>query len=274
VGRRHVEWSDHYKEVAVRIALFATCLADALFPRAAQATVVLLERLGHEVIFPAGQTCCGQMHLNTGYQPEALQLVRHHVEVFEHALAPEADGGDGAGAVVAPSGSCVGSVRHQHADVARSLGDPALAERAEAVAARTYELSELLVDVLQITDVGARYPHRVTYHPTCHSLRLLRVADKPLRLLRAVAGLELAELEGAEQCCGFGGTFALKNADTSTAMLADKMRAVQATRAEVLTAGDSSCLMHIGGGLSRLRAGTRTVHLAEILAGEDWEAAL
>lgn len=258
----------------MRCALFATCLADALFPRAAQATVVLLERLGHEVVFPAGQTCCGQMHVNTGYQPEALTVIRHHVEVFERALAPREAGGEGADAVVAPSGSCVGSVRHQHEDVARRLGDDALADRAAAVAARTYELSELLVDVLGLEDVGARYPHRVTYHPTCHSVRMLRVGDKPLRLLRAVDGIDLVALEGADQCCGFGGTFALKNADTSTAMLADKMRAVQATRAEVLTAGDSSCLMHIGGGLSRLRVGTRTVHLAEILAGEGWEKAL
>ena len=262
----------------MRIALFATRLADVMFPRAAQATVVLLERLGHEVVFPAGQTCCGQMHVNTGYQPEALPLVRHHVEVFERALAPVERGGEGAQAVVAPSGSCVGSVRHQHAMVARALGDGALAVRAEAVAARTYELSELLVDVLGVTDVGAatgaRYPHRVTYHPTCHSLRMLRVGDKPLRLLCSVRGIELVELADGEVCCGFGGTFAVKNADTSTAMLADKMRAVQATRAEVLTAGDSSCLMHIGGGLSRLRVGTRTVHLAEVLAGEGWEAAL
>jgi L-lactate dehydrogenase complex protein LldE len=263
----------------MRIALFVTCLADAMFPRAAQATVVLLERLGHEVVFPQAQTCCGQMHVNTGYQAEALPVVRHHVEVFERALHPVADGGDGAQAVVAPSGSCVGSVRHQHAMVARRAAraghrDAGLADRAAAVAARTYELSELLVDVLGVTDVGARYPHRVTYHPTCHSLRMLRVDDKPLRLLRAVEGIDLVELPDAEQCCGFGGTFAVKNADTSTAMLADKLRAVQSTRAEVLTAGDSSCLMHIGGGLSRLRVGTRTVHLAEVLAGEGWEAAL
>jgi L-lactate dehydrogenase complex protein LldE len=262
------------KGVGMRIALFATCLADALFPRAAQASVVLLERLGHEVVFPQDQTCCGQMHVNTGYQREALRLVRHHVEVFERALAPLESGGGGAQAVVAPSGSCVGSVRHQHAAVARRYNDEALAGRAERVAAGTYELSELLVDVLRVTDVGARYPHRVTYHPTCHSLRMLGVGDKPLRLLREVAGIDLVELPGALECCGFGGTFALKNADTSTAMLADKMRNVQATRAEVLTAGDSSCLMHIGGGLSRLRVGTRTVHLAEILAGEGWEAAL
>jgi L-lactate dehydrogenase complex protein LldE len=150
--------------------------------------------------------------------------------------------------------------------VARRGGDEELARRAEAVAARTFELSELLVDVLGVEDVGAVYPHRVTYHPTCHSLRMLGVGDKPLRLLRQVRGLTLVELPAADQCCGFGGTFALKNAETSTAMLADKMRHVLGTGAEALTAGDASCLMHIGGGLSRLRSGTRTVHLAEILA--------
>lgn len=242
----------------MRIALFATCLADALFPDTAKATVTLLERLGHEVVFPSGQTCCGQMHVNTGYLDEALPLVRQHVEVFEpYEVA------------VAPSGSCVGSVRHQHAMVARRAGDTALAERAEVVAGRTYELSELLVDVLGVTDVGAHYPHRVTYHPTCHSLRLLRVGDKPLQLLREVRGLDLVELPQAEVCCGFGGTFSVKNADTSTAMLADKMANVLTTRAEVCTAGDSSCLMHIGGGLSRMKTGVRTVHLAEILASTE-----
>ncbi|MGW9195291.1 (Fe-S)-binding protein [Micromonospora chersina] len=245
----------------MRIALFVTCLADTLFPEAAKATVRLLERLGHEVVFPEEQTCCGQMHVNTGYADEAVRLVRRHVRVF----APY-------DVVVAPSGSCVGSVRHQHATVARRAGDERLASRAEEVAARTHELSELLVDVLGMTDVGAYFPHRVTYHPTCHSLRMIRVGDRPLRLLRAVRGLELAELPQAEQCCGFGGTFAVKNADTSTAMLADKMRAVLATRADVCTAGDASCLMHIGGGLSRLRAGVRTVHLAEILASTEADA--
>ncbi|TDC85439.1 (Fe-S)-binding protein [Micromonospora sp. KC606] len=242
----------------MRVALFVTCLADTLFPQAAMATVRLLERLGHEVVFPEGQTCCGQMHINTGYPHDALRLVRRHVRVF----APY-------DVVVAPSGSCVGSVRHQHATVARGAGDERLASRAEDVAARTYELSEFLVDVLGVTDVGAYYPHRVTYHPTCHSLRMLRVGDRPLRLLRAVRGLDLVELPQAEQCCGFGGTFAVKNADTSTAMLADKMRHVLATGADVCTAGDASCLMHIGGGLSRLRAGVRTVHLAEILASTE-----
>lgn len=247
----------------MRIALFVTCLGDVLFPDVGKATVTVLERLGHKVAFPAAQTCCGQMHTNTGYQGDAVGLVRHHVDVFEAALA------DGCEAIVAPSGSCAGSVRHQHAEVARRAGDEDLAVRAEAVAARTYELSELLVDVLGVTDVGASYPHRVTYHPTCHSLRLLRVGDRPLQLLRAVRGIDLVELPAADTCCGFGGTFSIKNADTSTAMLADKMSSVLATRAEVVTAGDSSCLMHIGGGLSRLKTGVKPVHLAQILAGES-----
>jgi L-lactate dehydrogenase complex protein LldE len=241
----------------VRITLFVTCLADTLFPDVGRATVRLLERLGHDVQFPSAQACCGQMHANTGYLRDALPMVRRYVEVFEDCEA-----------IVVPSGSCTGSIKHQHAMVARRYGDEALAQRAEAVAARTYELSQLLVDVLAVEDVGAYYPHRVTYHPTCHSLRLLGVGDRPLRLLRQVAGMDLVELPDADVCCGFGGTFAIKNADVSAAMLADKMRSVIATRAEVCTAGDSSCLMHIGGGLSRLRAGTRTVHLAEILASE------
>ncbi|MGY1704560.1 (Fe-S)-binding protein [Geodermatophilus sp. SYSU D00697] len=242
----------------MRVALFATCLVDTMVPQVAMATATLLERLGHEVVVPPGQTCCGQMHVNTGYRREAVPIVANHVR----ALA-------GAEAVVAPSGSCVASIHHQQAMVARRAGESALAEEAEALAARTFELSQFLVDVLGVTDVGAYYPHRVTYHPTCHSLRLLRVGDRPLQLLRAVRGLELVELPGADQCCGFGGTFAVKNADTSTAMLTDKMANVLSTHAEVCTAGDASCLMHIGGGLSRLRSGTRTVHLAEILASTE-----
>ncbi len=242
----------------MKIALFITCLADTVYPSVGRATVAVLERLGHEVVFPAGQTCCGQMHVNTGYQRQAVPLIRQHVEVFEPYDL-----------IVAPSGSCVGSVRHQHGQVARRAGDEGLATAAETVAARTYELSELLVDVLGVDDVGAVFPHRVTYHPTCHSLRLLRVGDKPLRLLRNVAGIDLVELPEADQCCGFGGTFALKNAETSAAMLADKMSNVLATGASVCTAGDASCLMHIGGGLSRLATSTRAVHLAEILASTD-----
>ena len=242
----------------MKIALFVTCLADTLFPDVGRAVVTVLERLGHEVVFPPSQTCCGQAHTNTGYGPMALPLVRNHVEAFEDCDV-----------VVGPSGSCVGSVRHQHAGIARAAGDEDLARRADAVASRTFELSELLVDQLGVTDVGEVFPHRVTYHPTCHSLRLLRVDDKPLQLLRAVEGIDLVQLPRADECCGFGGTFAVKNADTSSAMLADKMRHVRATGAEYVTAGDASCLMHIGGGLSRSRAGVRTLHLAEILASTD-----
>ncbi|MGY1829173.1 (Fe-S)-binding protein [Geodermatophilus sp. SYSU D01180] len=242
----------------MRVALFATCLVDTVVPQVALATARLLERLGHEVVVPPTQACCGQMHVNTGYRREAVPIVANHVRAFA-----------GADAVVAPSGSCVASIHHQQAAVARRAGEEGLAAEAEALAARTHELSQFLVDVLGVTDVGAYYPHRVTYHPTCHSLRLLRVGDRPLQLLRAVRGLELVELPGAESCCGFGGTFAVKNADTSTAMLTDKMANVLSTHAEVCTAGDASCLMHIGGGLSRLRSGTRTVHLAEILASTE-----
>jgi L-lactate dehydrogenase complex protein LldE len=242
----------------MRVALFATCLVDTVAPQVAEATARLLQRLGHEVVVPPGQACCGQMHVNTGYRREAAGVVANHVRAFR-----------GCEAVVAPSGSCVASVHHQQADVLRRAGEPALAAEAERLAARTYELSQFLVDVLGLEDVGAYYPHRVTYHPTCHSLRLLQVGDRPLRLLRNVRGLELVELPGAEQCCGFGGTFSVKNADTSTAMLTDKMANVLSTHAEVCTAGDASCLMHIGGGLSRLQSGTRTVHLAEILASTE-----
>ena len=247
----------------MRVALFVTCLADAMFPEVGKATVRVLERLGQVVEFPAEQTCCGQMHVNTGYQKQALPLVERFVEVFSSYDA-----------IVAPSGSCVGSVRHQHSMIAKRFGSPELVRQVDAVAAKTYELSEFLVDVLGVTDVGAYFPHRVTYHPTCHSLRMLRVGDKPITLLRAVDALELVELPAADQCCGFGGTFAIKNADTSTAMLADKMRNVLDTGAEICTAGDSSCLMHIGGGLSRIRAGSKTLHLAQILAATREDSVL
>jgi L-lactate dehydrogenase complex protein LldE len=242
----------------MRIALFITCFNDTMFPRTGQAVVALLERLGHAVEFPQAQTCCGQMHFNTGYRPEALPMVRRFAEVFGKYDA-----------VVTPSGSCAGMVRDYHRVVAAQYGDAALVEAVEEVVPKTYELSEFLIDVLGVTDVGAYFPHRVTYHPTCHSLRMLRVGDRPLRLLRAVKGIDLVELPGAESCCGFGGTFALKNADVSNAMLADKVRHVLDTGAEMLCAGDNSCLMHIGGGLSRLRTGVGTLHLAEILASTE-----
>ena len=160
-------------------------------------------------------------------------------------------------------------VRELYPMAAELAGDRRLAERVEVLAPRVFELSEFLVKRLGVTDVGAYYPHRVTYHPTCHSLRMLRVGEAPLELLRAVRGIDLVELAEAKECCGFGGTFAVKNADTSAAMLSDKIRHVLDTEAEVCTAGDNSCLMHIGGGLKRQRAGVETVHLAQILASTE-----
>jgi L-lactate dehydrogenase complex protein LldE len=215
----------------VRVSLFVTCFNDTLFPQTGRAVVRLLERLGCEVDFPLEQTCCGQMHMNSGYAREGVALARRFARVFE-----------GAEAVVTPSASCAGMLRHQ-----LDGGPP------------VYELSELIVDRLGVVDVGAYYPHR-------DSLRELRVGDRPLRLLAAVRGIELVELGEASECCGFGGTFAVKNAEVSSAMVADKVRAVLDTRAEVVCAADNSCLMQIGGALSRQRTGVRTVHLAEVLA--------
>jgi L-lactate dehydrogenase complex protein LldE len=224
----------------VRVSLFVTCFNDTLFPQTGRATVRLLERLGCEVDFPWEQTCCGQMHMNSGYAREGAALARRFGRVFA-----------GAEVVVTPSASCAGMLRHQLADVE---GPP------------VYELSEFLVDFLGVEDVGAYFPHRVTFHPTCHALRELGVGDRPYRLLRAVRGIELVELPEARECCGFGGTFAVKNAEVSAAMLADKVRGVLDTGAEVVCAADNSCLMHIGGGLSRQRTGVRAMHLAEVLA--------
>jgi L-lactate dehydrogenase complex protein LldE len=226
----------------VRVALFITCFNDTLFPATGRAVVELLERLGHEVDVPLEQTCCGQMHANSGYERDGLSLARRFERVFGNAEA-----------IVSPSASCVGMVR----------------EHCPAVADRTWELTEFLVDRLGVVDVGASFPHRVTLHPTCHSLRVLRVGDRPRRLLEAVRGIDLVDLEEAEECCGFGGTFAIKNADTSMAMLSDKLRHILDTRAEVCTAADTSCLMHIGGALRRQRTGVRTMHLAEILAATE-----
>lgn len=242
----------------MRVALLVTCVNDVMFPEVGKATVTLLERLGVTVDFPEGQTCCGQPMVNTGYLDEAVPLVRGFVDAFA-----------GFDAVVAPSGSCAGSVRHQHRLVARRGEDPRLVEAVAELSPRVYELSEFLVDVLGVEDVGARFPHRVTYHPTCHSLRMVGVGDRPVRLLRAVRGLELVDLPHAEECCGFGGTFAVKNVDTSVAMGSDKARHVRGTGAEVLVAGDSSCLMHVGGLLSRQRSGVRVMHLAEVLAAQE-----
>lgn len=221
----------------MRVALFVTCIGDTLFPEAGRATVSVLERLGHDVAFPSEQTCCGQMHLNSGYSAEADRLAARFRSVF-----------DGFDAIVSPSSSCAGTMREHYG------------------VENVYELSEFLVHRLGVEDVGARFPHRVTYHATCHSLRVTKVGDAPQRLLQGVDGLELVELSRPRECCGFGGTFSIKNADTSSAMLADKCADVEATGAEYCTALDGSCLLQIGGGLSRGRSGVRAIHLAEILA--------
>ncbi|UOZ11893.1 (Fe-S)-binding protein [Amycolatopsis sp. WQ 127309] len=241
----------------MNVAVMVTCVNDSLFPDTGKSVFRLLRRLGVDADFPAGQTCCAQPMVNTGYLDEAVPVVRTFVDAFA-----------GYDAIVTPSGSCAGSIRHQHSIVARRVGD----ERLASAAPKVYELSEFLVDVLGVTDVRAYFPHRVTYHPTCHSLRLLGVGDRPLRLLREVRGLDLVELPAAEECCGFGGTFAVKNAETSTAMGADKARHVRGTGAEVLVAGDNSCLLHIGGLLSRERGGVRVMHLADVLASTEEDA--
>jgi len=249
----------------MRIALFIACYNDALFPEVGQAVVTLLRRLGHEVEFPAEQTCCGQLHFNSGYQDACIPLVSRFADVFA-----------GYDAVVTPSGSCASMVRRYHPVVAGldavARTDPTLPDRVAAVGPHVYELSELLVDVLGVVDVGARFPHTVAFHPTCHSTRLLGVGDRPTRLLAAVEGVTVVDLPRSAACCGFGGTFAVKNADTSVAMGLDKVDDVLASGAEVLTAGDTSCLMHIGGLLSRRRSPVRVMHLAEILASTGADA--
>lgn len=239
----------------MKVGLMVTCINDTMFPDVGKAVVTLLERLGVDVDFPQAQTCCGQPMVNTGYINEAIPAVRAFTDAFE-----------GYDAIVTPSGSCAGSVRHQHSIVAERASDPGLTRAVDTLAPKTYELSEFLVDVLGVTDVGAYFPHAVTYHPTCHSLRMLGVGDRPTQLLKAVRGLRFRELDAANECCGFGGTFALKNADTSVAMGSDKARHVRDSGAEVLVAGDMSCLMHIGGLLTRQRSGVRVMHLAEVLA--------
>lgn len=249
------------RERPLRIALFATCIVDAMYPRVAHATVAVLERLGHTVLFPEGQACCGQMHVNSGHFSEGRKVIENHVRAFE---AEEYD------VAVAPSGSCTASVRHQQPMIAERFGDADLAERAVCIGNKTLELSQLLVDVLGITDaeeqLGSWFPHSLTYHPSCHGARLLRLGDRQERLLKSVGGIDYRPLGESDQCCGFGGTFSVKNSDVSAAMLADKTARIAETGALGCSGGDASCLMHIGGGLARQGTGLHTYHLAEILA--------
>ncbi len=242
----------------MNVALFITCFNDTLFPNTGKAVVEIIERLGQRVVFPEDQTCCGQMHFNTGYQQTAMPLIRRFVEVFSSYEV-----------IVSPSASCVGMVREMYRYAAEVQQDMRLADEVSQLAPRVYEFSEFLVNKMQITDVGAYYPHRVTYHPTCHSLRGIRVGDAPERLLKSVRGIDYIPLVGSAECCGFGGTFAVKNADTSMAMLSDKLRHILDTKAEVCVAADNSCLMHIGGALHRQRTGVKVAHLAEILVAQE-----
>jgi len=223
----------------MRIAFFATCIADTVATPAAVATVRVLERLGHVVEFPTDQTCCGQLHFNSGYSDIGLDLGHRLEQIFE-----------GYETIVSTSSSCAAHLR-------------ALVPGFQS---RLYELSELLIEKLQVEDVGAHFSHRVAYHPTCHSLRVARVGDGPMRLLHSVRGLELVPLPRADECCGFGGTFALKNPDTSTAIVDDKCDCIEKSGAEYCTALDASCLLNIGGRLLRRGSAVRTIHLAEILA--------
>jgi L-lactate dehydrogenase complex protein LldE len=241
----------------LRVSLFITCYNDTLFPETGKAVVRVLERLGHQVEFPSAQSCCGQMHWNTGYLQDAVPLIRHFVDVFRNAET-----------ICIPSSSCVAMIRDHYPKAAEASGDAQFIADVDSLLPRVFEFSEFLVKKLGVEDVGASYPHRVTYHASCHSLRSLHLGDIPLRLLRRVQGLDLVDLEGIDQCCGFGGTFSIKNADVSSAMLADKVRTVLNTGAEVCTAVDNSCLMHLYGSLHRQRTLVRPAHLAEILASQ------
>jgi L-lactate dehydrogenase complex protein LldE len=242
----------------LRVSLFITCYNDTLFPSTGKSVVRVLERLGHTVDFPRGQTCCGQMHWNTGYQAEALPLLQRFVDQFRASEV-----------VVVPSSSCVAMMRDHYPKMAAEIDDARLTADVEALLLKVFEFSEFLTRRLGLEDVGAYYPHRVTYHASCHGLRNLSLGDGPLRLLKAVRGIDLVALDRVEQCCGFGGTFAVKNAAVSSAMLDEKISAVLDTEADTCTACDNSCLMHIQGALHRQHTGVRTLHLAEILAGEE-----
>jgi L-lactate dehydrogenase complex protein LldE len=235
-------------------SLFVTCLVDQFFPEVGEGVVKVLRHLGLEVDFPPAQTCCGQPAFNGGYQAEALVAARRFLEVFQDSKY-----------IVAPSGSCTAMVRVFYPELLRN--DPKRCALAQSIAARTYEFSELLVNVLGVTALGARLPPtRVTYHDACHGLRELGIRQEPRALLNAIGGVELVESPRHEVCCGFGGTFSVKYPEISTAMLRDKLDDIRQTGADLVVAADSSCLMHIGGGLSRLGMRTRPIHLAQLLA--------
>jgi L-lactate dehydrogenase complex protein LldE len=242
----------------MRASLFITCYNDTLYPETGRAVVTLLERLGVEVEFRPAQTCCGQMHANTGFRSEAYSQAKRFVRMYQDAET-----------VVIPSSSCVAMIRDQYPGLFEELGNEELRREFASFLPRVYELSEFLVDKLGVEDVGAYFPHRVTYHASCHGLRALHLGERPFKLLANVRGLELVPLENLDRCCGFGGTFSVKNAEVSSAMLSAKLMDVLTTRAEYCTALDNSCLMHIGGALHRQFAAMRTLHMAQILASTE-----
>ena len=235
------------------VSLFVTCLVDQLFPKVGLAMADVLERLGYRIDFREAQTCCGQPALNSGFTSEAREVARHFLKVFEDAEY-----------VVVPSGSCSSMIRHHFADLFQK--DPAAQAASRALASRVFEFSEFLVEAAKQEDVGARFDGVVTYHDSCHALRELKIKDQPRRLLGHVRGLELREMQPAEECCGFGGTFSVKFGELSGDMLDGKIEAILGTGADTVVSIDPSCLMQISGGLRRRGLGIRTMHLAEVLA--------
>lgn len=238
----------------MRVALFVTCLADQLWPSVGTSAVQVLRRAGCEVTFDDRQTCCGQPAFNTGYRGPARDLAKRFIEVYEANPAE---------AIVAPSGSCAAMIGH-YEDLFTE--DPEWRARARAVAERTHEFSAFLVHVLGVEDVGAYFPGRVAWHDACHALRDLGIKSEPRRLLSHVRGAELVELANAEACCGFGGTFSVKYPEVSTAIVDHKVDAIEEAGIDVIVSADASCLMQIGGRLSRRGSPVRTMHLAEVLA--------
>jgi L-lactate dehydrogenase complex protein LldE len=244
----------------MRASLFITCYNDTLFPETGRAVVRLLERLGVELDFNSRQTCCGQMHANTGFRGEAFSLAKRLVHLYAEAEN-----------VVIPSSSCVAMIRDQYPGLFEELGNEPLRREFAALLPRISELSEFLIDKLKVEDCGAYFPHRVTYHASCHSLRGIHLGDRPFSLLSNVRGLDFVPLSNLDRCCGFGGTFSIKNAEVSSAMLSEKLQDVVSTKAEYCTALDNSCLMHLGGAMHRQFLGMKTVHMAQILASTQSE---
>lgn len=236
----------------MKVSLFATCLSDAFYPQVTEAMARLLARHGVRLQFPASQTCCGQPAFNSGYWEEAAGAARQLIAAFADSDF-----------VIAPSGSCIGMIKHHYPSLFKD--DPTGLAKAQELAEKSYEFSQFLVDVLGVTDIGARFPHRVTYHPSCHGARLLGVKDEPLELLSHVKELELIPLPFAEDCCGFGGIFALKMPEISAAMVTEKAGHVLETKAEVLVGLDMGCLMNIGGRMRHAGKPIRVMHLAELL---------